>query len=186
MERTPGVEVCREMDMRTSGVEEVREDQSDRVLGRVARGLDALAQAQPEPTYESARNYLGGHLKSFSETTGESMAALVVFLVLLSRWVLVCPWVFVACCFVSFFRATVIWNIKLSKVLAYIISHFNNCRELGTNPTQGADEPLTGEQLQLFPIWVAFCLNILSLMARILLHTPLPICLLQMLSLIHI
>ena len=85
MERTPGVEVCREMDVKASDVEEVREDQSDRVLGRVARGLDALAQAQPEPTYESARNYLGGHLKSFSETTGESMAALVVFLVFCSR-----------------------------------------------------------------------------------------------------
>ena len=26
-----------------------------------------------------------------------------------------------------FFRATVIWNIKLSKVLAYIISRSNNC-----------------------------------------------------------
>lgn len=38
MERTPGVEVCREMDMEASDVEKVREDQSDRVFGAGCAG----------------------------------------------------------------------------------------------------------------------------------------------------
>lgn len=91
------------------------------------RGLDVLAQAQPKSTYKSARNYLGGHLKSLGETTGESMAALVVFLVSalgLGVGVSVGVCGLLLC---IYFRATVIWNIKLSEVLAYITSHFNNC-----------------------------------------------------------